>query len=98
MSSSSWRNPKYISMRDLGCPLRKQPCVLMLGGEGEGLRWNLRKDADHEVGIEGKPGRKGGLDSLNVSVAGGLLCEAFLRLGGPKEEKEERERQQERLF
>ena len=51
----------------------------MLGGEGEGLRWNLRKKANHRVGIEGVPGRKEIVDSLNVTVAAGILCEAFLR-------------------
>ena len=51
----------------------------MLGGEGEGLRPNLRKRADFVVGIEGHRLGKGGVDSLNVSVAAGVLCEAFLR-------------------
>ena len=60
------------------CPTRSRPCVLMLGGEGEGLRWALRRKADASVSI-GASWRAGGLDSLNVSVAAGLLCEAFLR-------------------
>lgn len=51
----------------------------MLGGEGEGLRWNLQKKADHEIGIDGTRAGMRGVDSLNVSVAAGLLCEAFLR-------------------
>lgn len=51
----------------------------MLGGEGEGLRWNLQRKADHEIGIDGARAGMGGIDSLNVSVATGLLCEAFLR-------------------
>ena len=51
----------------------------MLGGEGEGLRPNLRKRADFVVGIEGQRLGTGGVDSLNVSVAAGVLCEAFLR-------------------
>ncbi|MCJ1385662.1 hypothetical protein MMC17_008785 [Xylographa soralifera] len=60
------------------CPTRAHPCVLMLGGEGEGLRWALRRKADATVSIETSR-RAGGVDSLNVSVAAGLLCEAFLR-------------------
>ncbi|MCJ1404767.1 hypothetical protein MMC11_007993 [Xylographa trunciseda] len=60
------------------CPTRAHPCVLMLGGEGEGLRWALRRKADASVSI-GASWRAGGVDSLNVSVAAGLLCEAFLR-------------------
>ena len=55
------------------------PCVLILGGEGEGLRWGIQKKADFLLSIEGYRSGKGGVDSLNVSVAAGLLCEAFLR-------------------
>ena len=51
----------------------------MLGGEGEGLRANLRKRADSVVGVEGQRIGDGGVDSLNVSVAAGILCEAFSR-------------------
>lgn len=69
-------------------PVLKHPTVLMLGSEGEGLRWNLQKKADATVGIEGgwrlqgEPGSDvdpGRVDSLNVSVAAGLLVEGFLR-------------------
>ncbi|MCJ1335255.1 hypothetical protein MMC09_000523 [Bachmanniomyces sp. S44760] len=59
--------------------LRKHPCVLMLGAEGEGLRLNLARKANYTVGIEGNRMGQNGVDSLNVSVAAGLLCEAFLR-------------------
>ena len=69
----------YFSTSGLVCPLRNHPCLLILGGEGEGLRWNLQQKADFEVGIDGQRIGKGGVDSLNVSVAAGLLCEAFLR-------------------
>ena len=51
----------------------------MLGGEGEGLSWDLQKKADFVLGVEGNRIRPRGVDSLNVSVATGLLCEAFLR-------------------
>ncbi|MCJ1251612.1 hypothetical protein MMC30_008847 [Trapelia coarctata] len=64
-------------------PLLAHPTVLMLGSEGEGLRWNLEKKADATVSIEGGwrlLGDMGGkVDSLNVSVAAGLLVEGFLR-------------------
>jgi 21S rRNA (GM2251-2'-O)-methyltransferase len=63
-------------------PLASSPCILMLGNEGEGLRWNLRSKADVELSIAGAGGahRGGarGVDSLNVSVAAGVLCQAFL--------------------
>jgi len=55
----------------------------MLGAEGEGLRQNLRNRADHFVSIEGGPKAESvpdvGVDSMNVSVATGVLLEAFLR-------------------
>ena len=51
----------------------------MLGSEGEGLRKALLKKSDITVSIEGRRGALNGVDSLNVSVAAGLLCEAFLR-------------------
>ena len=69
----------YYSTSNLECPATVHPTVLMLGGEGEGLRDNLRKRADYVIGIEGQRIGQGGVDSLNVSVAAGILCEAFLR-------------------
>lgn len=64
--------------------LRKSPCVLMLGGEGTGLSKTLKRKADAFVAIPGAQTATldddpAELDSLNVSVASGLLCEAFLR-------------------
>lgn len=96
--TSSKPKAKYISTDKLRFPLAKQPCILMIGGEGEGLRWNLRKKADQEIGIEGNSNRKGNVDSLNASVAAGLLCEAFVRGDSLEGLKEEREREKERLF
>ncbi|MCJ1475149.1 hypothetical protein MMC13_003809 [Lambiella insularis] len=65
------------------CPTHSHPCVLMLGSEGEGLRWALRRKADSTVSIDASrrhpENRASDVDSLNVSVAAGLLCEAFLR-------------------
>ena len=51
----------------------------MLGNEGEGLRLNLLKKANYLLTIEGQQSHQGGVDSLNVSVAAALLCEAMLR-------------------
>ena len=51
----------------------------MLGSEGQGLRLNLLKKADYLITIEGQRKDVGGVDSLNVSVAAALLCEAMLR-------------------
>ena len=77
--SASSRVTSHLSTSDIELPDRDHPTVLMLGGEGEGLRWNLEKKADFTVSIEGRRKGEGGVDSLNVSVAAGLLCEAFLR-------------------
>jgi tRNA G18 (ribose-2'-O)-methylase SpoU len=65
--------------RDVATALAKGPCVLMLGSEGEGLRAHLQKLADGVAGIRNARGENAGIDSLNVSVAGALLCQEFLR-------------------
>jgi 21S rRNA (GM2251-2'-O)-methyltransferase len=63
---------------NLADPLSRDPCILMLGSEGEGLRMNLRTKADVQLSIRGSR-RSHNVDSLNVSVATGILCNAFLR-------------------
>ncbi|KAH8685738.1 hypothetical protein BGZ60DRAFT_395943 [Tricladium varicosporioides] len=68
---------KKLSTDSLADPLSHDPCILMLGSEGEGLRSNLRSKADVEVFIPGR-GRRFNVDSLNVSVAAGILCSSFL--------------------
>lgn len=69
----------YYSSTTLGTPTQKHPCILVLGSEGDGLRWNIQKKADFMLGIEAQRTGSGELDSLNVSVASALLCDAFLR-------------------
>lgn len=59
-------------------PLLNDPCVLVLGSEGEGLSRQLTRAADFKVSIPNLSGSKI-VDSLNVSVATGLLCSAFVR-------------------
>ena len=59
-------------------PLSKNPCILVLGSEGEGLANHVKGKADFEVGISNRSGSVI-LDSLNVSVAAGLLCSGFLK-------------------
>ena len=59
-------------------PLRKDPCVLLVGNEGEGLSRELRRASDIEISIPNLSGSDV-VDSLNVSVATGLLCSAFLK-------------------
>lgn len=71
---------QQVDMRHLekGDPLQSDPCILILGSEGEGLSRQLRKAAHCEVSIPNMSGSKV-VDSLNVSVATGLLCSAFVK-------------------
>lgn len=50
-----------------------------MGSEGQGLYKDVQGAADNTVSIEGPRRGEMGIDSLNVSVATGLLCETFLR-------------------
>ncbi|KAJ9156072.1 hypothetical protein NKR23_g1314 [Pleurostoma richardsiae] len=59
-------------------PLATEPCILLVGSEGEGLSKVLRDKADCEVSIPGHAAASI-VDSLNVSVATSLLCSAFLK-------------------
>jgi 21S rRNA (GM2251-2'-O)-methyltransferase len=96
---------KSLSTDRLGDPLEEGPCILMLGGEGEGLRMNLRRKADVDVYIPGSSQRST-VDSLNVSVAAGILCSAFVarrRISAPlnditNEEIEDAETEANTLF
>ncbi|KAI9850360.1 MAG: hypothetical protein M1838_005807 [Thelocarpon superellum] len=81
-SRAAGASENYLAMADVGAPLRQAPCLLVFGSEGDGLRWMVRKKADHEVGIEGSRLGQGGVDSLNVSVAAALLCQALLQPRG----------------
>ena len=54
-----------------GAP-RNLPAVLVLGDEGCGIRTNVLRRADVCIRIDGDPPE--GLDSLNVSVASGVLA------------------------
>ncbi|KAE9377938.1 hypothetical protein N431DRAFT_435108 [Stipitochalara longipes BDJ] len=75
--------PASMSTDQLDDPLSEDPCILMLGSEGEGLRWNLRSKADVDLYIEGSH-QSHNVDSLNVSVAAGILCSSFLKRSKPK--------------
>ncbi|KAL9013880.1 MAG: hypothetical protein Q9173_001457 [Seirophora scorigena] len=68
----------FYSMSTMGIPTQAHASILILGSEGEGLRWNIQKKADYLLGIEAQRAGSGELDSLNVSVAAALLCQAFL--------------------
>ena len=78
-ATSAKEGQTALSLTDLGTPARDHPCIIGLGGEGEGLNETLQRKADFLLSIEGQGNRLNYVDSLNVSVAAGLLCEAFLR-------------------
>jgi 21S rRNA (GM2251-2'-O)-methyltransferase len=75
--TDSFKPVSSMSTEDLLDPLAEDPCILMVGGEGDGLPKFLRSKADVEIHI---PSRGGNhiVDSLNVNVATGILCNAFL--------------------
>ncbi|KAM7199256.1 RNA methyltransferase [Naviculisporaceae sp. PSN 640] len=62
-------------------PLKTKPCILVLGSEGEGLSSQIMSKADYQMSIPNLGGASHGgeVDSLNVSVAAGLLTSAFMR-------------------
>ncbi|KAI1778039.1 hypothetical protein F4818DRAFT_404669 [Hypoxylon cercidicola] len=59
-------------------PLSVHPTILVVGSEGEGLEKRVRRTADYEVSIPNHSGFSM-VDSLNVSVAAGILCSSFLK-------------------
>lgn len=63
-------------------PLADNPSVLVLGGEGQGLKESLKTHADYFVSMRATPRAQAidvGVDSLNVSVATALLAAEFMR-------------------
>lgn len=63
------RRERYVLASEVGGVLEKGPVVLVLGGEGEGLRPLLRKCAGRCVSLERAPGTDRIVDSLNVGLA-----------------------------
>lgn len=69
------------TLNDFQSPLKEKGCILMLGGEGEGLRRNLLEKANKRITISPQGQRKRemvGVDSLNVASAAAVLCQVFL--------------------
>lgn len=60
-------------------PLASQPTILCLGNEGEGLSKQVLRLSDYQVSIPSQNDFLGVVDSLNVSVAAGILCSAFAK-------------------
>ncbi|KAI2630144.1 RNA methyltransferase [Xylaria nigripes] len=59
-------------------PLASQPTILVIGSEGKGISKQVRRSADHEVSIPSLALHPE-IDSLNVSVATGIICAAFVK-------------------
>ena len=55
-----------------------QPTVIVLGSEGKGLRTNVQMACSELVRIGASSALPEGIDSLNVSVAAGILVHHFL--------------------
>lgn len=74
------RHDKFISTADVEAeqPLASHPCILVLGNEGHGLSKPIKVAADYELSVPYFV-RDSSVDSLNVSVAAGLLCHSFVR-------------------
>jgi 21S rRNA (GM2251-2'-O)-methyltransferase len=81
-------------------PVEEKPTVLVLGNEDQGLPAGLVKKMDGQVSIRGPKAeaRRAGLDSLNVGIAGAVLCEWFLaRRSGLSLMREKRVRDEEKV-
>lgn len=74
------RHDKFISTTNVETeqPLASHPCILVLGNEGHGLSKPIKVAADFELSVPYFV-RNSSVDSLNVSVAAGLLCHSFVR-------------------
>jgi 21S rRNA (GM2251-2'-O)-methyltransferase len=67
---------QVYQLQDLAAGNSDQPTVLVLGSEGHGLRTLVAKACTDFVSIPGGDSdedKEGGVDSLNVSVTGGIL-------------------------
>ena len=63
----------------------RAPTVLVMGNEGSGLRTNVRRACNRLIAIPGGPGVAAGVDSLNVSVAAGILAHSLLANRRPRD-------------
>ncbi|KAI0881701.1 Alpha/beta knot methyltransferase [Annulohypoxylon maeteangense] len=68
----------FLDRVDTYDPLSTSPTILVVGSEGEGLTKDTRRLADYEVSIPNNANSPL-VESLNVGVATGILCSAFLK-------------------
>ncbi|KAG5923649.1 hypothetical protein E4U42_004895 [Claviceps africana] len=71
---------KFISTDDIEQtrPLDHHPCILVFGSEGSGLPRPIKVATEFELSVP-KFVQDSSVDSLNVSVAAGLLCHSFVK-------------------
>lgn len=75
--SRTQTSPEEVAQDD---PLSQRPCIVVMGNEGEGLSRKIISQATHQVTIARQPTLvASSVDSLNVSVAAALLCDAFTK-------------------
>ena len=76
---------KFITVDDIEneSPLDEDPCILVLGNEGHGLPRDVKVASDFELSVP-RFTRGSSVDSLNVSVAAGLLCHTFVKACGKR--------------
>ena len=78
-SKSPHRGKRHLTTSTLVSDVDRRPCILIIGSEGQGLYKDIKGAADNTISIEGPRQGDLGIDSLNVSVATGILCQTFLR-------------------
>lgn len=82
-SSAGASDSKQIPVDELSGLLSENPCVLVLGSEGKGVRKSVVDRSNFLVSVKSRNGESDArdtalVDSLNVSVAGSLLIHRFL--------------------
>lgn len=50
------------------------PCILLMGGESNGIQPSLEKHVDSKITIP----KRGSAESLNVAVSAGIICDQFV--------------------
>lgn len=73
-------NERSITLHELPAGANAPPTVVVLGNEGYGVRPNVLRECEHLVEVEGEGGgalaagaKASTVDSLNVSVTGGVM-------------------------
>lgn len=69
---------KFVHLDALRDRLRREPSILLLGSESDGISDRLLSVVDYLITVNGDPSRPRLLDSLNVSVAAAMIMRAFL--------------------